>query len=77
MRRLVMIAALLGAVASVAATAASAEGVSPAQLAQAGWSCFLPPPSTPTSTVRLPDSWRVSSPVRQQQRRFSPSGRMI
>ena len=77
MRRLVMIAPLLGALASVGATGAPAQGVSPAQLAQAGWSFFSRPPSTPTSTVRLRGSWRVSSPVRQQQRRFSPSGRMI
>jgi hypothetical protein len=47
MHRLVMIAALLGAVASVAATATPAAGVSPAQLAQAGWTCFLPPPFNP------------------------------
>jgi len=42
-----MIAALLGAVASVAATTTPAAGVSPAQLAQAGWTCFLPPPFNP------------------------------
>jgi hypothetical protein len=47
MRRLVMIAALLGAVAGVGATGTPAQGVSPAQLAQAGWSCFLPPPFNP------------------------------
>jgi hypothetical protein len=46
MRRLVMIAAVL-LVATVAATAATAEGGSPAQLAQAGWSCFLPPAFNP------------------------------
>ena len=47
MRRLVMIVALLGAVASVAATTTPAAGGSPAQLAQAGWTCFLPPPFNP------------------------------
>jgi hypothetical protein len=41
-----MIAAVL-LVATVAATAATAEGGSPAQLAQAGWSCFLPPAFNP------------------------------
>ena len=48
MRRLVMIGALL-AVVSVAVTSAQAKGggSSPAQLARAGWSCFLPPPFNP------------------------------
>jgi hypothetical protein len=47
MRRFMMIAALLGTVASVVASAAPADGVSPAQLARAGWSCLLPPPFNP------------------------------
>ena len=34
-------------IAAVAATAAHAQGSSPAQLARAGWSCFLPPPFNP------------------------------
>jgi hypothetical protein len=65
MRRLVMIAALLGAVASVAATAIAAEGVSPAQLAQAGWSCFLPPAFNPNVTARRRGSLRGSCRVRR------------
>ena len=48
MRRLVMIGALL-VVVSVAVASAQAKdgGNSPAQLARAGWSCFLPPPFNP------------------------------
>jgi len=34
-------------IAAVAATAAQAQGSSPAQLTRAGWSCFLPPPFNP------------------------------
>jgi hypothetical protein len=45
MRRITLIAGLVAV--AVFATAAPAEGVSPAQLAQAGWSCFLPPPFNP------------------------------
>jgi len=39
MRRIMIIAALLGAVLAVATAAASAEGVSAAQLEDAGWDC--------------------------------------
>ncbi len=45
MRRLVMIVAVV--IATVAATAAQAQGSSPAQLTRAGWTCFLPPPFNP------------------------------
>ena len=45
MRRLVMLVAVV--IAAVAATAAQAQGSSPAQLTRAGWSCFLPPPFNP------------------------------
>jgi hypothetical protein len=48
MRRLVTIVALAGAVALCAVVpSARAQGLSPAQLAQAGWSCFLPPSFNP------------------------------
>lgn len=42
MRRL-LIAMLLGLLAALPASTVSARGVSPAQLEQAGWDCFLPP----------------------------------
>ena len=42
MRRL-LIAAVLAVLAVLPASAASAQGVSPAQLQRAGWDCFLPP----------------------------------
>ena len=42
MRRL-LIAALVGVLAALPASAVSAQGVSPAQLQRAGWDCFLPP----------------------------------
>jgi|SRR6188474_3270404 hypothetical protein len=45
MRRPVMLVAVV--IAAVAATAAQAQGSSPAQLTRAGWSCFLPPPFNP------------------------------
>jgi hypothetical protein len=43
MRRL-LIATVLGALAVLQVSAVSAQGVSPAQLQRAGWSCLLPPP---------------------------------
>jgi hypothetical protein len=52
MRRLIVIFALAGVIGSVVVTSAPAAsapsvGVGPAQLAQAGWDCFLPPPFNP------------------------------
>jgi hypothetical protein len=46
-RRLITLAVLAGAVAGVLVANAPGAGVSPAQLAQAGWTCFLPPPFNP------------------------------
>lgn len=43
MRRL-LIVAVLGLLAALPVSAVSAQGVSPAQLQRAGWSCLLPPP---------------------------------
>jgi hypothetical protein len=43
MRRLLITAALLAALAS-SATPAAAESLGPAQLTRIGWSCILPPP---------------------------------
>jgi hypothetical protein len=44
MCRLITVAALVAATACAVAASAPANGVSPAQLAQAGWTCFQPPP---------------------------------
>ena len=46
-RRLMTLAVLAGAVAGAFVANATGAGVSPAQLAQAGWTCFLPPPFNP------------------------------
>jgi hypothetical protein len=43
MRRL-LIAAVLAVLAALPVSAVSAQGLSPAQLQRAGWSCLLPPP---------------------------------
>jgi hypothetical protein len=43
MRRRLLIAMLLGLLAALPVSTVSAQGVSPAQLDQAGWDCFLPP----------------------------------
>jgi hypothetical protein len=42
MRKMLTVAVLLGAVAVTTATAAQANGVSPAKLQRAGWSCVNP-----------------------------------
>jgi hypothetical protein len=47
MRRLVTLVVLAGAAAGALVGNAPGAGVGPAQLAQAGWSCFLPPPFNP------------------------------
>jgi len=44
MRRIMIIAALLGILANITVSAASAHGVSPDQLGQADWTCFVPAP---------------------------------
>jgi hypothetical protein len=44
MRRIMIIVALLGAVTTVAIPAASAQGVSPAELEKANWTCIIPLP---------------------------------
>jgi hypothetical protein len=46
MRRL-LIAMLLGLLAALPVSTVSAQGVSPAQLQRAGWSCLLPPAFNP------------------------------
>jgi hypothetical protein len=46
MRRLV-IAVVLGMLAALPVSAVSAQGLSPAQLQRAGWSCLLPPAFNP------------------------------
>lgn len=43
MRNFLFIAALIVVAAATTSAAASARGVSPHQLAEAGWTCFLPP----------------------------------
>lgn len=55
MRRLLITAALLTAIAGFAAPAA-AGGLSPAQLARAGWDCILPPPFNPNVHCAPPGS---------------------
>jgi hypothetical protein len=47
MCRLITVAALVAATACAVVASAQADGVNPAQLAQAGWSCFLPPAFNP------------------------------
>jgi hypothetical protein len=47
MRRLITIAALTSALLGVGVPGAQATGLSPAQLAAAGWDCFLPPSFNP------------------------------
>jgi hypothetical protein len=46
-RRFLAIVAVAAATAAITAVAAPAQGLSPAQLARAHWSCFLPPPFNP------------------------------
>ena len=43
MRRIMIIAGLVTALATVAIPAASAQGVSPAELERASWTCIIPP----------------------------------
>jgi hypothetical protein len=47
MRRLITLVVLVGAAAGSLVADAPGAGVSPVQLAQAGWTCFLPPPFNP------------------------------
>src|SRR4030095_3986869 len=47
MRRLITLVVLAGAAAGVLVASAPGAGPGPAQLAQAGWTCFLPPPFNP------------------------------
>jgi hypothetical protein len=47
MRHFIVIAALIAVAGFTTAATASAKGVSPAQLADAGWTCFLPPEFNP------------------------------
>jgi hypothetical protein len=47
MRRLITLVVLAGAAAGVLVASAPGAAVSPAQLAKAGWTCFLPPPFNP------------------------------
>jgi hypothetical protein len=47
MRRLIVAVILATAGALAVTAAAPAQGAGPAQLARAGWSCFLPPPFNP------------------------------
>src|SRR5215211_642006 len=47
MRRLIVAVILASAGALSVTAAAPAQGVGPAQLARAGWSCFLPPAFNP------------------------------
>jgi hypothetical protein len=49
MRNLLLIGALVALLASVTATTASAEGVSPAQLQRAGWTCINPVANFPAN----------------------------
>jgi hypothetical protein len=44
---LAVLATLALATSASLATAGTADGLGPAQLAQAGWTCFLPPPFNP------------------------------
>jgi hypothetical protein len=47
MRRLITLTILTGAVLAAGVPGVQAGGLSPAQLAKAGWDCFLPPPFNP------------------------------
>jgi hypothetical protein len=49
MRRITVIGVIVAAVASVATTAAAGQGVSPAQLQRAGWSCVNPAGAFPAN----------------------------
>src|SRR5262245_63997057 len=49
MRNLVLIGALVALLAGVTATTASGEGVSPAQLQRAGWTCINPVANFPAN----------------------------
>jgi len=44
MRRLLVIAGMLGLLAALPVSTVSAQGGGPAQLQEAGWDCFQPPP---------------------------------
>ena len=46
-RRLVAMVVVVAATAAISAAGASAQGLSPAQLTRAHWTCFLPPPFNP------------------------------